>query len=155
VYKLVELEGEARIKVSEDIGKMVVPGSKTVYRLYCADGDMMDLICLAEEEVRPDTEVPCRAIPIGSDRILVDAEVETALIVPTKVEKLHTCIWDGAVVDDFPSLDQCKLRCKEQIESLGREYTHEMPPKKYKVYLSVRLYNLMITLWQRENPNAK
>jgi nicotinate phosphoribosyltransferase len=34
VYKLVELNGQARIKISQDIGKVLIPGSKRAYRLY-------------------------------------------------------------------------------------------------------------------------
>lgn len=34
VYKLVDLEGEPKIKLSEDIAKMTIPGKKKAFRLY-------------------------------------------------------------------------------------------------------------------------
>lgn len=51
VYKVVEFEGTARMKFSEEIGKVTLPGAKSVLRIY--DGDRtapaFDLICLESE----------------------------------------------------------------------------------------------------------
>lgn len=38
VYKLVEINGHPRIKLSQDIGKVTMPCRKNVYRLYTAHG---------------------------------------------------------------------------------------------------------------------
>src|SRR3989338_478750 len=37
VYKLVEIKGKPRIKLSEDAGKITIPGKKDVWRLYGGD----------------------------------------------------------------------------------------------------------------------
>lgn len=34
MYKLVEIEGEARIKLSQDIAKVMIPGCKKIYRIF-------------------------------------------------------------------------------------------------------------------------
>lgn len=39
VFKLVEINGEAKIKLSQDMEKVTCPGKKSVYRLYGADGE--------------------------------------------------------------------------------------------------------------------
>ena len=40
VYKVVELQGTARMKFSEEIGKITLPGPKSVLRVYdAAHGD--------------------------------------------------------------------------------------------------------------------
>lgn len=36
--QLVEINKKARIKLSEDVEKVTIPGRKNVYRLYGADG---------------------------------------------------------------------------------------------------------------------
>jgi len=53
VYKVVEFQGTARMKFSEEIGKITLPGAKSVLRVYDADrtSPVFDLICL-------DSEVP-------------------------------------------------------------------------------------------------
>jgi nicotinate phosphoribosyltransferase len=38
VYKLVEISGQPRIKLSEDIEKVLIPGEKHPFRLYGANG---------------------------------------------------------------------------------------------------------------------
>jgi len=49
VYKLVEINGEARIKLSEEVEKTTLPGSKSIARIYLNDETTpsFDVICLA------------------------------------------------------------------------------------------------------------
>uniref|UniRef100_A0A8D0CW59 Nicotinate phosphoribosyltransferase n=1 Tax=Sander lucioperca TaxID=283035 RepID=A0A8D0CW59_SANLU len=50
VYKLVEVRGKPKMKISEDPEKSTVPGRKAVYRLVDAEGHpFLDLVCLAAE----------------------------------------------------------------------------------------------------------
>lgn len=44
VYKMVEINGSPRIKLSEDVMKVTMPGKKTAYRLYGADGKNYQII---------------------------------------------------------------------------------------------------------------
>uniref|UniRef100_H2YXI5 Nicotinate phosphoribosyltransferase n=1 Tax=Ciona savignyi TaxID=51511 RepID=H2YXI5_CIOSA len=51
VFKLVEVNGEPRMKLSEDVGKINLPGKKSVFRLYSEDGlAILDLIQLCSEK---------------------------------------------------------------------------------------------------------
>ena len=45
VYKVVEFQGTPRIKFSEEIGKVTLPGPKSVLRVYKEDKPIFDLIC--------------------------------------------------------------------------------------------------------------
>ncbi|KAJ8279990.1 hypothetical protein COCON_G00070560 [Conger conger] len=50
VYKLVEVRGSPKMKMTEDPEKSTVPGKKAVYRLLDAQGQpFLDLLCLSEE----------------------------------------------------------------------------------------------------------
>src|SRR5690606_21343719 len=45
VYKLVELDGIPRIKISEQPAKRIIPSAKQIHRLYGRDGEMiLDLL---------------------------------------------------------------------------------------------------------------
>ncbi|XP_062857252.1 nicotinate phosphoribosyltransferase isoform X2 [Trichomycterus rosablanca] len=68
VYKLVEVGGRPRMKLSEDPEKSTLPGKKAIYRLLDTDGHpQMDLICLNEEPA-PKVEIPLNCYPLGLDK---------------------------------------------------------------------------------------
>jgi len=62
VYKLVEIEGEARIKLSQDIAKVMIPGCKKIYRIFNKAGDpIVDLITRGSEPApKPGERIMCR-----------------------------------------------------------------------------------------------
>uniref|UniRef100_A0A8C4GSL6 Nicotinate phosphoribosyltransferase n=1 Tax=Dicentrarchus labrax TaxID=13489 RepID=A0A8C4GSL6_DICLA len=67
VYKLVEVRGRPRMKISEDPEKSTVPGRKHVYRLIDAEGHpFLDLQCLAVEPP-PEAGVSLSCYPLGCD----------------------------------------------------------------------------------------
>lgn len=39
VYKMVEINGQPRIKLSQEVAKVTMPGCKSAYRLYGANGE--------------------------------------------------------------------------------------------------------------------
>jgi hypothetical protein len=61
VYKLVEARGIPRIKVSQELGKMTIPGKKEVYRLFGKDGySLLDLMIKAgDRPPEPETRILC------------------------------------------------------------------------------------------------
>lgn len=46
VYKLVEVNGTPRIKLSQDGSKITMPGKKDAFRLYGGDGKMFNALVL-------------------------------------------------------------------------------------------------------------
>lgn len=49
VYKVVEFHGTARMKFSEEMGKLTLPGGKSVVRVFDGGKPAFDLLCLANE----------------------------------------------------------------------------------------------------------
>ena len=54
VYKVVEFQGTPRMKFSEEIGKITLPGPKSIIRVYGDNGPVFDLLCLSNETL-PET----------------------------------------------------------------------------------------------------
>jgi nicotinate phosphoribosyltransferase len=99
VYKLVEIKKQPRIKLSQDMAKVTIPGSKEVYRLIGGEGvPLMDLIIRAGE-----------TRPAAGKRILCRHpfdEKKRAYVTPAAVIPLLRLVWKGkrAVVDDMTLL---------------------------------------------------
>lgn len=82
VYKLVEINGQARIKLSQDVEKVTMPGNKNVYRLYSNDGH--PLIDLIQKNNEP--------APAIGQKVLCRhpfQESKRAYVIPSRVESLY------------------------------------------------------------------
>lgn len=82
MYKLVEINGQARIKLSQDVEKVTMPGNKTVYRLYSADGHA--LIDLIQKQGEPAPEVGQKVLCRHPFQ-----ESKRAYVIPSRVEELY------------------------------------------------------------------
>lgn len=82
VYKMVEINGQARIKLSQDVEKITMPGNKSAYRLFGADGHaLIDLLQKVDEPApQAGQKVLCRHPFLESKR---------AYVIPTRVESLY------------------------------------------------------------------
>ena len=88
VYKLVEINGQPRIKLSQEVEKLVIPCRKNVYRLLGADGKpLVDILQIAEEDP-----------PVVGVKILCRHpfhENKRAYVTPSVVVPLLNLVWDG------------------------------------------------------------
>ncbi len=146
VYKLVEINDQPRIKLSQEPAKMTIPGRKEAYRLIGREGyPLADLMIRAGEEETPKKgrKVLC-CHPFQ--------EAKRTNITPTEVIPLHELVWDGKTMKNLPGLKECREYAKEQIASLRDDHTRLINPTPYKVSLSENLYTFMHELWRREAP---
>ena len=62
VYKLVEINLKPKIKLSQDVEKVTMPGKKTVHRLYSSDGHALIDLLQRPDELPPQVgkRVLCR-----------------------------------------------------------------------------------------------
>ena len=88
VYKLVEINDQPRIKLSQEVEKLVIPCKKNVYRLLGADGKpLVDILQMAGEQP-----------PVVGVRILCRhpfMENKRAYVTPSAIVPLLNLVWDG------------------------------------------------------------
>ena len=150
VYKLVEIDGAPRIKLSEDVEKVTIPGRKRAFRLYTKNGPAVVDVMLGEDEPEPKvgSRILCRHPFVASKR---------AYVQPARVEKLHHLVWDGPGVGGVllgvdVSLAAARARCGESIRQMRSDHLRYSNPTPYKVSVSERLFNFIHKLWLEEAP---
>lgn len=145
VYKLVEFNGQPRIKISQEVGKMTLPGRKTPYRLYGKEGyAILDLMISDDEEPpKKGEKILCRH-PLNPEK--------RVYVIPEKVEPLHYCVWDGKRTISEEPLGKTRDYCLKQLSSLREDHLRTLNPTPYKVSVSDHLYNKMYELRQKETP---
>eukprot|EP00283_Hemiselmis_rufescens_P007101 CAMPEP_0173429430 /NCGR_PEP_ID=MMETSP1357-20121228/8148_1 /TAXON_ID=77926 /ORGANISM="Hemiselmis rufescens, Strain PCC563" /LENGTH=550 /DNA_ID=CAMNT_0014393619 /DNA_START=32 /DNA_END=1684 /DNA_ORIENTATION=- len=145
VYKLVEFDKKPRIKLSQEIKKVSVPGKKVLYRLYGKAGyPLVDLMQLEEEEApKPAERVMCRH-PLDPTKRVV--------CVPAQVLKLHHIVWDGGPCQENPTISEVRSRAMKELSELRHDHVRHLNPTPYKVSLSENLFKTMYDLWREEAP---
>lgn len=145
VYKLVEFNGQPRIKISQEVGKMTLPGRKTPYRLYGKEGyPILDLMISDDEEPpKKGEKILCRH-PLNPEK--------RVYVIPESVEPLHHCFWDGKRVISEEPLGKIREYSLHQLASWREDYLRTLNPTPYKVSVSDYLYNKMYELRQKETP---
>ncbi|KAJ7522498.1 hypothetical protein O6H91_18G014400 [Diphasiastrum complanatum] len=148
VYKLVEVNGQPRIKLSEDLSKVTIPGKKQCYRLYGKEGFPMVDLMVGENEPPPKVQerILCRHPFLESKR---------AYVVPQKVEALYKCYWagkSGLQQEPLPSLESSRHHCQHQLATMRPDHIRSLYPTPYKVSVSGKLYDYIHFLWLNEAP---
>lgn len=113
VYKVVEFQGTPRLKFSEEVGKITLPGPKTVLRVYLEEGKpAFDLLCTsleADEILKNEGELKYfLKKALGS---------ESATAKPVKIEKkTHLLFENGKRAFEAPELAQRRKSVLEKLE---------------------------------------
>ena len=148
VYKLVELDGHPRIKLSQDLAKVTIPGRKEAYRLLGENGiPLLDLLIqCGETPPAPGRRLLCRH-PFH--------EMKRVYVTPTKVIPLHHLVWDGKICQDTPTLQERRQYVTSEVELIRPDVMRPLNPTPYKVSVSTHLYSFIHELWMREVPIAE
>ena len=148
VYKLVEVNGQPRIKLSQDVRKVTIPGDKVPYRLIGSHGvPLLDIMVRSDE---PPPQAGQRTIC----RHPFD-EKKRAYVTPSAVQPLHTLYWDGASggrVQPATTLSQARDHVAQQRKVIREDTLRPVNPTPYKVSVSDKLYNFLHELWLKEVP---
>lgn len=140
VYKLAAIEEAGvitpKIKISDNTGKITMPGVKTVWRLLDRDlgKAIADVVTLSDEEI--DQSQPYELFdPIHTwKRKQVGNFVARRLLQPIFV--------GGKCVYSSPTLPEIQRHCASQINTLWEEVTRFEKPHHYYVDLSQKLWDL-------------
>ncbi|XP_022873288.1 nicotinate phosphoribosyltransferase 1-like isoform X1 [Olea europaea var. sylvestris] len=148
VFKLVEINNQPRIKLSEDVTKVSIPCKKRCYRLYGKEGYPLVDIMTGENEPPPKVgeRILCRH-PFN--------ESKRAYVVPQCVEELLKCYWPGRSGKDreeLPSIKLIRERCIKQLGQMRPDHMRRLNPTPYKVSVSAKLYDFIHFLWLNEAP---
>ncbi|CAK5015678.1 unnamed protein product [Meloidogyne enterolobii] len=127
VYKLVDLDGEPKIKISEDISKMTIPGRKSVFRLYGKAGfPLVDLMILENDEEPKVGQVKLCIHPCNP--------VRRANIIPHRVERLHKIYWkDNSVQQILPNIKEIREYTHQSLVNSRPDHLRPLNPTPYKV----------------------
>ncbi|XP_068626679.1 nicotinate phosphoribosyltransferase isoform X1 [Battus philenor] len=146
VYKLVEINGQPRIKLSQDVGKVTIPGHKEAYRLFGADGHA--LIDLLQRSTEP--------APTVGQKVLCRhpfQESKRAYVIPSQVEHLYKEYWrDGNICIPLKPLSEVRERVQTSLRTLRQDIKRNLNPTPYKVAVSDDLYTFIHDLWLQNAP---
>jgi len=145
VYKLVELGGEPRIKLSEDPVKTTIPGKKNAFRVYSErDEPICDVMAASDE-----------SIGCGSNRFRYftgDDAGNVAIVNVFKKEALLNEYWsNGAVRRKKQSIQELRTFCMSCVNKLPLEHRRKDNPKPYPLFLTEKLYNILQKMIQAES----
>uniref|UniRef100_A0A3B3TKH9 Nicotinate phosphoribosyltransferase n=1 Tax=Poecilia latipinna TaxID=48699 RepID=A0A3B3TKH9_9TELE len=136
VYKLVEVRGRPRMKISEDPQKSTVAGRKTVYRLL--------------DHTHPALLAGCTltCYPLGGDNSSVS-------VTPAQVTCLRKEVFlEGQVTEPLCSAAETRAKVQSSLQTLHPRHKRLQEPDSYTVALSEKLRNLVTELQKDSNSDS-
>ncbi|KAJ0032587.1 hypothetical protein NQD34_002668 [Periophthalmus magnuspinnatus] len=139
VYKLVEVRGSPKMKVSEDPEKSTVPGKKTVYRLLETDGHpFLDVVCLAVEPP------PKAGHPF---HYYLREEDASRCVTPAQVTCLRQEVFTkGQITYPVCNAKETRAKAQSSLQILDPKHKRLQDPDVYTVAVSEKLHKLVCEL---------
>lgn len=126
VYKLAYADGRPLIKLSENVGKITLPGKKQVFRVFNGQGHFLGADAVGIEGEEPIGVMHHPFIPHKSFSI-ADCPQELSL---------RPVMRSGRLAADLPSLSGIVRYCRQRLAQLPDEYKRFENPHIYKVGIS-------------------
>jgi nicotinate phosphoribosyltransferase len=137
VYKLAMAAGKPRLKLSENIDKMTLPGIKQVYRALDEQGSFLADVVALEEEGLPKR----MQHPLYPEKHMGLEQLEQSPL-------LQKVMKNGTVTTTLPSVMHARALALNRLERLPDEYKRFQNPHVYKVGITQRLHDLQMKLRQ-------
>lgn len=169
VYKLVQCNEKPRIKLSNDITKVTIPGCKEAFRLIGSEGvPLLDLIIRAGEArpeagrrlmcrhpfdeklrvyVTPSSVIPLLSLVYVGEKALADGRDPRvgSSVMEEDPPKAGICY-------KMPGIKELKAYVHAQLNLLREDHMRGMNPTPYKVSVTPELYHFIHDLWMKEVP---
>jgi len=141
VFKLVELNGKPRIKLSNEIIKVLIPGQKRAFRLFNKDGAPQLDLMIRKDEAPPKS---------GHEVKYCDPfkKNSTMTVNPSRVEEILQTVWNGSDAAEVPNLNEARETCIKGIKSLDSGLVRRDNPSCYEVCVSEMLQGDLHRLWE-------
>ncbi len=137
VYKLSEINGQPKMKLSENIEKVTLPCKKQVYRCFDSDGNFYrDAILLADENPN---EAEYIFHPIYPER-------STKIISLQKEPLLQLVVKKGDIISEQKNTEEIHQYLVKRAALLPEEHQRFISPHIYKVGISEKLMETRNTL---------
>jgi len=138
VYKLVEIDKEAKMKIASDIGKTTLPSKKQIYRVYDKKDSMMgDIIELENMKFHIEDPVYNLSDPSNPSKLQNTSKLEPLLEIKMRKGKVLGTDFDWR---------SARKKVEEDIEHLPKESKRLSDPWPYMVFISQPLFNLRLKL---------
>ena len=159
VYKLVEIDGKPRIKLSNDLSKITIPGRKKLYRLIGKKGVPLIDVMLKSDESPPEPGrkmLCCHPFDAGK-RVYVTPAAMLPLVFCWRGgrEKNESEETKLSPTPSLPSLEQLRDFSRDQLQMMRPDHLRAVNPTPYKVALSASLHSFFHDLWVKEQPIAE
>jgi nicotinate phosphoribosyltransferase len=148
VYKLVQIDDQPTIKLSQDAPKRTLPGKKIVYRLYNSEG--LAILDLMQTDNEP--------APVVNQRILCRhpfLQEKRAYVTPAKVQLLLVKVWEHGSRTSHGasrSLKEIKHDLSTSLATIRQDIKRHLNPTPYKVSVTESLYNEFTSLYLESAP---
>ncbi|XP_053571944.1 nicotinate phosphoribosyltransferase [Bombina bombina] len=140
--RLVQVNENPCMKLSEDLEKMTIPGSKDVYRLYDSTGyPFLDLLALeGEPQTTLDQEVEFHQ---------VGTVTETVRVTPIRAERQHIVYFKHGQRlnhESIASIELIRTHAQESLNKFSQGHLNLDDPQPYKVAVTEKLHGLLTSL---------
>jgi nicotinate phosphoribosyltransferase len=138
VYKLVAIDGQPKMKVTSDLAKATLPGTKQVLRAVGPEGEyLQDLVCLEGEAVQGGGKVFDPTNPLRHTNLPAESRL---------VNLRQVVMENGYRILQPESIDSMSERCRRELALLPRGCRRFVNPHRYKVSISQQLKTLRCDL---------
>ncbi|ARR89415.1 nicotinate phosphoribosyltransferase [Leuconostoc mesenteroides] len=140
VYKMVSIDGDDTIKLSNNVEKISTPGKKQVWRITDSkDGKSEGDYLTFDDENPSQLETLHMSDP---NHPVISKNIKNFDAQPM----LHDIFVEGDLIYDLPDITTIKSYAKHSLNDLWDEYKRILNPETYPVDLSQKLYDAKMNL---------